>query len=104
MAIAAIRALPFAATMVALPLLLASCGSPLRPFVQSVKEFEPENRSTPAVTMVEVCYNRATTTPEAVRKLAEDACREKGRRAKFVRHRFLHCPLLQPASANFACR
>lgn len=100
----AIRAFPLAAMTVASSLLLAGCASPLPPFVQKVHEVKSKDRAEPPVTMVEVCYNRTTTTPEAVRKLAEDACVKKGGHAVFVRHRSLQCPLLQPAGANFVCR
>jgi hypothetical protein len=80
------------------------CGSPLPPFVQSVSERPLDQRSQTTVTTVEVCYNRATTTPEALRALAQEVCVKEGRQAVFVEHGFMQCPLMQPSNAYFDCR
>lgn len=104
MATKALRARPAAAMAAAVLLGLVGCGSSLPPFVQAVKAFQPDERPETSITTVEVCYNRATTSPEAVKKLAEEICDKKGTHATFVEHRVMRCPLLQPASANFECR
>ncbi len=85
-------------------LLLAGCASLMRPFVLEVGA---DNRLETTINTVEICYNRWTTTPDAVKRLANDECVKKDVHANavFVEHRFLlRCPLLLSANANFECR
>ena len=87
--------------------LLVSCESSLAPYVHHVN---PNTRtgwqSETTFTSVEVCYNRLTTTPEAVRHLAEDVCIKEGEGAQavFADDRKLQCSLSRPVSAIFLCR
>ena len=104
MATGAFRGRRAAAMWAASLMLLAGCGILLAPFVQTVREHRPDPRSETTITTVSVCYNRATTTPEAVRGLAEDVCAKQGAQAVFSEHRVLRCFLLQPVSAIFMCR
>jgi hypothetical protein len=94
-----------ATAMWAAPLiLLTGCGSSLPPFVQTIGAYKPNLNSEKTITTIEVCYNKLTSTPEAVKQLAENACIEEGTQAVFHDQRILQCPLLYPVSAIFQCR
>ena len=102
-----IRVFQRAALWTASLILLVSCESSLAPYVHHVN---PNTRmgwhSEATFTSVEVCYNRSTTTPEAVRHLAEDVCIKEGEGAQavFADGRKLQCSLSRPVSAIFVCR
>ncbi len=104
MATKANRAHPAAAMWAASLILLAGCGTSLPPFVQTVGKYKPDLNSEITITTIEVCYNKSTTTPEAVKRLANHACPKEGTHAAFDRHRILQCSLLYPVSAIFVCR
>ncbi len=104
MAEKAVRVRPPAAMWAASLILLTGCGAPMAPYVLAVGEQHPDWRLEAKITTVEVCYNRLTTTPEAVKQLAEDVCVEQDAHAEFVRHDNLRCSLVQPVSAIFVCR
>ena len=85
--------------------LLVGCELSLAPYVDHVDtNIQMGWRSEATFTAVEVCYNSLTTTPESVRRLAEDACVNKGAQAVFADHRTLQCSLSRPVSAIFVCR
>ena len=87
--------------------LLVGCESSLAPYVYHVNpNIRMSWHSEATFTSVEVCYNRSTTTLEAVRRLAQDACIKKGEGAEavFGDHRNLQCSLSRPVSAIFFCR
>ena len=101
----AIRVYQEAAIWTASLILLVGCELSLAPYVDHVdKNMRMGWRSEATFTVVEVCYNRSTTTPEAVRRLAEDVCIEEGAGAAFADHRNFHCSLSRPVSAIFVCR
>lgn len=50
-----------------------------------------------------ICYARSATTPDAVRALAEQTCRQVGKRAVFRGQETSNCPLATPAAAAFDC-
>ena len=86
-------------------ILLVSCELPMAPYVDRVDSNTRMNwHSEATFTAVEVCYNRSTTTPESVRRLAEDVCIKEGAQAVFADHRTLQCSLSRPVSAIFVCR
>ncbi len=91
---------------VLLVFLVAACAQ--EPFIYDANEFnrdhvdfakEPTDR-----TSVEICYNRRSTTPQALLKMAADECGRFGKRAVFERHDYLECPLMAPARAHFRCQ
>ena len=104
MATRAVRARMAAETCAVILLLLNGCASPLLPFVLEAGEYQPDLRSATKIATVEVCYNRWTTTPEAVKQLAKDVCVRKGKYAEFAKHRILQCTALLPMNAIFECR
>ena len=53
--------------------------------------------------MVEICYNKQTTTPQVLIQMATDECRRFGKKALFLRHRILKCSVASPAMAEFSC-
>ncbi len=85
-------------------LLLAGCEATLAPYVLRVGEQELDWRSIATFTTVEVCYNQLTTTPEALKQMAEEVCVEQDAHVEFVRHYILRCSLARPVSAIFMCR
>ena len=101
----AIWARPAAVMLAASLILLAGCGSSLPPFVRTIdKKYQPYWSLETTISIVEVCYNRLTTTPEAVKRLAEEVCVEQGEPAVCVDHRILQCSLVRPVGAIFVCR
>ena len=52
---------------------------------------------------VRICYNRRSTTPQTILKMAADECGRYGKRAVFSRHDYLECPVSVPARAIFLC-
>jgi hypothetical protein len=53
---------------------------------------------------IAVCYNFFTTTPEQVRALAAQSCGADGTPRPVERDfGLVHCPVLLPARATFAC-
>ena len=86
-------------------ILLVGCELSLAPYVDHVdSNIRMGWHSEATFTAVEVCYNRSTTTPDAVRSLAEDVCIKEGLQAVFADHRNLQCSLSRPVSAIFVCR
>lgn len=76
----------------------------MEPYVRTTESVEAPNEPGKMLTVVEVCYNRLTTTPDAVRELARDICRKENKRMAFTGHHYLNCPLMLWAGANFECR
>ena len=52
---------------------------------------------------VMVCYNAEWADPKTVLGLAAKECGKTKRKAHFVKHDFLACPVLVPARAYFSC-
>jgi hypothetical protein len=86
---------------VSLCLLLTGCGGLVAPF-------EGVPRTAPAGTVedgprVAVCYNAMFSTPEAIRRVAEEACGSGTIPKPVGQDMRLSCPLLTPVRANFVC-
>lgn len=82
---------------------LSACS--LSPFVDVRREAGTTDlvgRSTRET--VAVCYNALTTTPAAVRAVAEQECAKQKKHAVFIRQTEASCRLLLPAHAYYACR
>jgi|SRR5438105_1297206 hypothetical protein len=80
---------------------LTGCGGMLAPF-------EGPPRLAPTGTVedgprVAVCYNAMFATPEAVRRVAEEACGSGAIPKPVGQDMRLSCPLLTPVRANFVC-
>lgn len=77
------------------------------PYIYNADEF---NRESPNFakeikdrSMVQICYNKKTTTPAKIRSMAEVECARFGKRALFKKHIPLECSLTAPALAEFYC-
>lgn len=53
---------------------------------------------------VTICYSETSTTPDAIRAMAKQACAEFGKTAHFVDQDYLSCPLTTPVGANYVCK
>jgi hypothetical protein len=84
---------------------LAGCELP--PYVYEAGEFDrssPEFKKEPADRgSVSICYSRRHTKPETLLRMAEAECGKYGKVARYVEGEYLHCPVLIPAIAHFAC-
>ena len=85
---------------------LVGCGN-TPPYIYNKDEFnreavgfgqEPEDRDT-----VYICYSKRSTTPEAVRKMAQDECAKYDKVAVYRKQDILYCPVMTPARALFDC-
>lgn len=84
-----------------LALLPSACGSfvapfegPPRPATSGVVEAGPR---------IAVCYNAMFTTPQEVRRTAEEACGPDTIPQPVGQDMRLNCPLLTPVRASFVC-
>ena len=85
---------------------LSACTSE-KLYVFNKDEF---NRNSPSfnkkpddISKIEICYNKTSTTPEAVIELARKECGNYGKQARFHKQDILHCPLYTPIRATFLC-
>lgn len=93
-------------TLTAIVLGAGGCGV-TEPFIYKDDEY---NRSVAGFgselkdrNSVEICYNKRSTTPDVVGKMANAECAKFGKTARFQSHDFLECPLITPARAIFSC-
>jgi hypothetical protein len=77
------------------------------PYIFKDDEF---NRASPEFAMelkdrsvVEICYNKWSTTPKIVTQIAKDECRRFGKVAYFVLNQNLTCSVGSPAKAVYWC-
>ena len=87
---------------------LAALGcAEIEPYVYTGLEFDrdaPEFGKQPTnIAKVEICYNKQSTTVQALTELANARCGEFGKAARFQSQDYLECPLFTPARATFAC-
>jgi hypothetical protein len=82
-------------------LLPSACGSQVAPYEGVPRE--PELGTTDAGPRVGVCYNAMFTTPEAVRRVAQEACGASATPQPVEQDMRLICPLLTPVRATFVC-
>jgi hypothetical protein len=87
--------------LLALSLLLGSCGDLVAPF-EGLPRL-PEPGTTEAGPRVAVCYNALFSTPDAVRRVAEEACGSDTIPQPVGQDMRLNCPLFTPVRANFVC-
>ena len=85
---------------------VAGCSGP-PPHIHEPDEFNRESKTfgkqPEDLDSVAICYARRSTTPQAVREMAQAACGKYGKAAVFRDQDYLQCPLITPARANFAC-
>jgi len=82
-------------------LLPSACGSLVAPFEGIPRESEPG--TVDAGPRVGVCYNAIFTTPEEVRRVAQEACGPSASPQPVEQDMRLSCPLLTPVRASFVC-
>ncbi len=84
---------------------LAACSTP--PYVMNANEFKRGSvdfgRDQADISEVTICYSGSSTTPDAVRTLAENECAAFGKSARLIDQDYLSCPLTTPVAANFVC-
>ena len=86
--------------------LLSACTTS-DPYIFNADEF---NRDSPNFakeikdrSVVKLCYNKGSTTPQILFQIATDECARFGRIAYFLEHRNLVCSISSPAQAVFEC-
>lgn len=82
-------------------LLPSACGSLVAPY-ESVPR-EPEPGTVEAGPRIGVCYNAMFTTPQEVRRVAQEACGSSAAPQPVEQDMRLSCPLLTPVRASFVC-
>ncbi len=82
-------------------LLPSACGSLVAPY-ESVPR-EPEPGTIEAGPRIGVCYNAMFTTPQEVRRVAQEACGSSATPQPVEQDMRLSCPLLTPVRASFVC-
>jgi hypothetical protein len=82
-------------------LLPGSCGSLVAPYEGVPRE--PEPGVIDAGPRVGVCYNGIFTTPQEVRRVAQEACGPSAAPQPIEQDMRLSCPLLTPVRASFVC-
>lgn len=82
-------------------MLVSACGSLVAPFEDVPRE--PDPGVVEAGPRVGVCYNAMFATPEAVRRVAEEACGTGAVPRPVGQDMRLSCPLLTPVRASFIC-
>jgi len=82
-------------------LLLGACGSLVAPFEGLARD--PEPGVIEAGPRIAVCYNAMFSTPQAVRRVAEEACGNNTIPRPLGQDMRLSCPLLTPVRATFIC-
>ena|SRR5438270_3815782 len=86
----------------ALCLVPAACGALVAPFEGVARTATPG--TVDAGPRVAVCYNAMFTTPEAVRRVAGEACGSDTIPQPAEQDVRLSCPLLTPVRATFICK
>jgi hypothetical protein len=82
-------------------LLLGACGSLVAPFEGLPRDADPG--VVEAGPRVAVCYNAMFSTPQAVRRVAEESCGAGTIAQPAGQDMRLDCPLLTPVRATFIC-
>jgi hypothetical protein len=82
-------------------LLPSACGSLVAPFEGVPRE--PYLGAVEAGPRVGVCYNAMFTTPQEVRRVAQEACGSSATPQPVEQDMRLMCPLLTPVRATFIC-
>lgn len=89
-----------------LAITIAACGK-TQPYIYKRGEFNREaedfNQPPKDRSSVTICYNKLSTTPEAVFEMADAECRNYAKRARPSHQDFGNCPLATPVEAHFAC-
>ena len=87
-------------------LVLASCAAE-PPYIFEADEFNREKagfaKEITDRSIVEICYNKRSTTPKLLTQMAVDECRRFGKKAVFKEHKTLSCSVSAPAQAVFLC-
>jgi hypothetical protein len=81
-------------------LMLSGCGT-LAPY-EGIARIPPTG-TVEEGPRVAVCYNALFATPEAVRRVAEEACGSETIPKPVGQDMRFNCPLLTPVRANFVC-
>ncbi len=85
---------------------LSAC-SRAAPYVFKEGEFDRNsptfNKTPDDIDKVQICYNKNTTKPGFLQKIARNECSRYGKRARFQKQDILHCPLVTPVMATFLC-
>jgi len=88
-------------------LLLFSACANVEPYIYNANEYNREspNFSKEIIDRSEViiCYNKNSTTPEILIKIATDECGRFGKVADFIKHKHFVCSISSPAQAIFKC-
>ncbi len=99
------RTLRTALMIPVLAVVLAACAAP--PYVLNADEFNRGSsefgKDPTDISEVTICYRESSTTPRAVRALAEAECAAFGKTARLIDQDYLTCPMATPVAANFAC-
>lgn len=87
--------------------LVGGCGS-TAPYVYKPREFDRRSetfgKEPKDLENLSICYNKYSTTPQDILKLAQETCGKYKRVARYTGNGgFLTCPVMTPALANFAC-
>ncbi|MDP6173950.1 MAG: hypothetical protein QGF09_07290, partial [Rhodospirillales bacterium] len=98
--------LKFSAILLVSAFFLGACGGP-DPYIFDKDEFNRKSanfgRELKDRSLVQVCYNSQSTTPQFMLQMANVECAKFGKRAVFRDQDLLECPLTTPARANFSC-
>jgi hypothetical protein len=94
----------FALLGVSVVVALSGCAGP-EPYIYGTldRAVNDGTKSVEIADQVMVCYNAEWANPKDVIGLAVKECGKTKRKAKFVKHDFLACPVLLPARAYFSC-
>jgi hypothetical protein len=82
-------------------LLPGACGSLVAPFEGVPRD--PDPGTVEAGPRIGVCYNAVFTTPQEVRRVAQEACGSSTTPQPVKQDMRLICPLLTPVRATFVC-
>ena len=84
---------------------ISHCGG--NAYIFNAQEFNRQSSAfgegTEEVDSIIVCYNKASASIEAIRKLAFDGCAEGGKYPILLGQNYSSCPLFTPISAIFSC-
>jgi hypothetical protein len=99
------KVLPFRVGLLAVLVVVSGCAG--EPYVLNTEEFKRDSfyfvYGYQDRTLVEVCYHKRKTTPEAVKALAVSECQRYGKKAAFAKTDYNICPLTTPVAAVYEC-
>lgn len=85
---------------------LAGCSGGA-PYVLHPNEFNRDDQNYGVepkdIEKVTICYAKSSTTPDDVRKLAQNECAKFKKNAIFIKQDYTNCPATTPVSAHFDC-